>query len=127
MLLYAVRRAIGIVRAAPSKLFMVLTPRGWSRFFGLTREKREKSPEEISRLVALKQAQREEFKSDAWQHEGGISRRRYNAYEDYVAHQSEKLEQIGGEAFVNPEKAVKMFRRRFELIAELPPKASVIC
>ena len=127
MLLYAVRRAIGILRSDPSKLFMALAPRGWSRFLGLTREKREKSPDDIARLEVRKQAQRTEFQSEAWQHEGGVSRRRYNTYEDYVAHQSEKLEQIGGEAFVNPEKAVRMFRRRFELISELPPKASVIC
>ena len=78
-------------------------------------------------IEARTQAQRVEFQSEAWQHQGGISRRRYNSYDDYVAHQSEKLEQIGGEAFVNPEKAVKMFRRRFELITELPPKASILC
>lgn len=106
---------------------MALTPAGWSRFFSLMRERAGKSPEAVSRIQAMEQAKREEFRSEAWQHEGGIARRRYGAYRDYVAHQSEKLEQIGGEAFVNPEKAVKMFCRRFELIAELPPKASILC
>jgi len=106
---------------------MALTPAGWSRFFSLIREGAGKSPEAVARIRATEQAKRAEFQSEAWQHEGGISRRRYSTYNHYVTHQSEKLEQIGGEAFVNPEKTVRMFRRRFELIVELPPNASVLC
>lgn len=126
MLLHAVHRAVGIVRSSPSKLFMVLTPTGWSRFFGLTREKL-KSPEDIARLEARKQTQRAEFHSDAWQHKDGISVRRYGAYEEYVVHQADKLDEIGGEAFVSSQKAVNMFRRRIELVAELPSNSSVLC
>ena len=126
-LLYVFRRAIGIVRANPSKLFMALTPTGWNLFLGLTGEKVVKNPEAIARIEARKQAQRAEFQSEAWQHEGGISRRRYGTYDDYVVHQADKLDSLGGEAFVNSQKAVRMFRRRLELIAELPPKTSVLC
>lgn len=127
MLLHAVRRAAGIIRQKPFKLFMALTPTGWQRFVGLTREKSQKDPAALARAEAQILTKRAEFKSDAWRHEGGISGRRYATYDDYVAHQKEKLNHLGGEAFVNPEKAVNMFRRRFELIEELPKNVSVLC
>ena len=127
VLLYSVWRAIRILCSNPSKLFLVLTPKGWSRFWSLTREVQGKSPEAIARVEARKQAQREEFQSDAWQHRGGISVRRYNSYNEYVHHQAEKLDTLGGEAFVNSQKAVNMFRRRFELITELNNHSSVLC
>lgn len=127
MFLQAVRRAAGIVRQKPSKLLLALTPTGWQRFVGLTRERPKKDPAALARAEAQTLAKRAEFQSDAWQHEGGISSRRYATYNDYVLHQQEKLNNLGGEAFVNPEKAVNMFRRRFELIVELPKNASVLC
>lgn len=57
-------RAIGIVSSNPSKLFMALTPGGWQKFMGLTRENK-KGPEYIARLEARTQAQRAEFQSEA--------------------------------------------------------------
>jgi SAM-dependent methyltransferase len=107
---------------------MALTPRGWQQFAGLTRERAAgKDPAALARVEAQIQAKRAEFRSEAWRHEGGISRRAYGTYDDYVAHQKEKLDNIGGEAFVNPAKAVNMFWRRFELVAELPRDASILC
>lgn len=128
MLMHAIRRSIGIIRSNPSKFFMALTPTGWRRFAGLTRERTAgKDPAALARVETQILAKRAEFQSEAWQHGGGISRRNYDTYDDYVAHQKEKLNNIGGEAFVNPEKAVNMFRRRFELVSELPKNASVLC
>jgi len=37
------------------------------------------------------------------------------------------LDGLGGEAFANSEKAVQRFRRRFELIDQLPPHGSILC
>jgi SAM-dependent methyltransferase len=128
MLLHAIRRSFGIVCTNPSKLFMVLTPTGWKRFAGLTKERvHKKDPATLARLEAIQQAKRIEFQSDAWKHDEGVSVRQYESYEKYIAHQKDKLDSLDGKAFVNPEKAVNMFRRRFELVSGLPSGSSVLC
>lgn len=127
MSIHAIKRAIGIIRSNPAKLLLMFTPTGWKKFYGLRREKVANDPVARAKFEALVLEKKGEFKSAAWRHKGGISQRNYSSYEEYVAHQKEKLDQIGGEAFVNSEKAINMFRRRFELVAELPKNASVIC
>lgn len=127
MLTHAIQRAIGIIRLNPTKLLLMFTLTGWKKFVGLRREKAANDPVARAKFEALVLKKKSEFKSAAWRHEGVISQRNYSSYEEYVAHQKEKLDQIGGEAFVNPEKAVNRFRRRLELVAELPKNASVIC
>lgn len=126
MILHAVRRAAGIIREHPSKLLMSLTPTGWNRFWGLTKE-RAPSPEMFAMRAAQMEAKRAEFEGEGWRHEGAISVRRYATYDEYTRHQKEKLDGLVGKAYKNPEKAVRMFRRRFELIDELPQHASVLC
>jgi hypothetical protein len=107
---HAARRAIAIVLSNPSKLFMALTPAGWQKFANLTKENfLEKDPAALARVEAQIQAKRIEFRSEAWRHEGGISSRNYATYEDYVLHQAEKLEQIGGKPLLIQRRPSKCF------------------
>lgn len=126
MLTYAVRRAARIVSENPSKLLKVFTPTGWKQFWDLTKE-----PERQARRKAAHTAQMEknkrEFDSGAWRHEGEISVRNYATYDEYIEHQKEKLDSLNDNAYKNPEKAVQRFRRRFELVADLPRHASILC
>lgn len=123
---HAMSRSCSILSRSPSKIFMMFTPKGWRRFLGLFREPAASSAK-LEAYAARQKAQWEDFQSDNWNHDGAISKRRYAGYDDYVAHQIDKLESLGGEAFVNSEKAVQRFRRRFELIDQLPPHGSVLC
>lgn len=105
---------------------MVLTSKGWRQFFSLFKDPTP-SAEKLAAFAARMKAQREEFQSDNWGHDGTISKRRYADYDEYTAHQVDKLDSLGGEAFVNAEKAVRLFRKRFELIDQLTPHGSVLC
>jgi SAM-dependent methyltransferase len=127
MFAYAVRRAFDIVGKHPAKALKALTPTGWRRFRSLMKERRPDSPEMLAAHAAKMAANRTEFESDAWRHDGPLSVRRYATYDDYLEHQREKLDSLGGVAYKNPDKAVQMFRRRFELIGAMPRSASVIC
>jgi SAM-dependent methyltransferase len=123
---HAMSRSWSILSRSPSKFFMVLTPKGWRRFRGLFKEPAASSAKQAAYTARLK-AQREDFKSDTWSHDGAVSKRRYADYDDYIAHQVDKLDSLGGKAFANPEKAVQRFRRRFEIIDQLLPHGSVLC
>ncbi len=122
MFLHAVGRAACIIRERPSKLLTVLTPTGWRRFSGLMKERRP-LPEKTAAHAARMATKRAEFESELWQHEGGLSVRRYDSYDDYVAHQSDKLNQIDNRPYAKPDKIIQMFRRRFELVTEMPQRA----
>lgn len=124
MLGYAIRRASEIVRENPRKLLYLFSPHGWRQFMALTRERRA----DTGKIVAQRNEQhRVGFESEAWKHGGTISARVYASREEYVAHQREKLDQKQGQTFLSREKAIRRFRRRFELIDGLPRHASIIC
>jgi len=107
---------------------MALTPAGWRKFAGLTKERIARTdPEALAQLEARTQAKRAEFQSGAWRHGAGVSVRQYGTYDEYVNHQRDKLDGLKGQAFGNSDKAVNMFRRRLELATQLKPHASVIC
>ena len=122
---YQFRRALQIVGANPAKLLRILSTEGWRNFFSLRNER--KSPERIAAYHARKQMQQSAFQTEAWKHEGAVSQRQYGTYDEYVAHQKAKLDDLGGEAFINPDKATGMFRRRFELVSGLSDGAKVLC
>jgi len=105
---------------------MMFTPKGWGRFAGLLKEPAAASAK-LAAYTARQKAQREDFQSDNWTHDGAVSKRQYAGYDDYVAHQIDKLDGLGGEAFANSEKTVQRFRQRFELIDQLPSHGSVLC
>jgi SAM-dependent methyltransferase len=68
-----------------------------------------------------------DFASGNWRHTTGLSTRTYESYAQYVAHQKSKLHEIGGEAFVDPRKAVEMFRKRFSGLSRLRENATILC
>ena len=105
---------------------MVFTLKGWRRLLGLLKEPAASSAKLAAYAARLK-AQRKDFQSDAWSHDRTVSKRLYANYDEYVAHQVDKLDNLGGEAFANSEKAVQRFRQRFEIIDHLPPHGSVLC
>jgi SAM-dependent methyltransferase len=81
-------------------------------------------------VAAMRAAQREarikRFKEgEDWQH-GTISLRHYPSYEDYVSHQTSKLERIRDDLEATAEGRIARFCRRFELL-DLRPASSVLC
>jgi SAM-dependent methyltransferase len=130
-LLYAVKRSIDLGRRAPAKFLNLVKPSGWRSFLALMQEgaaARRKAALPKEERQRLRQERRQRgFASDAWQHDQDISVRRYNSYEDYVAHQRSKLANVEHLLVETGEERVAKFRRRFELLTELPPHASVLC
>jgi len=131
MLLYALRRSVELGRRSPVKLFKAFTLDGWRSFGMLIREgqrlgkKSKLSKQERARL--REERRRGKFKSERWSHEGDLSRRRYDSYEDYVRHQKSKLEKLEHILVDEHDPRVGGFRKRFELLVELAPHASVLC
>lgn len=128
MLKHMMKRFFGIVWANPAKIFKIFSITGWRNFLNLRNEKIVKTdPLTIALQEAEQDRKRADFNSDAWTHEDGFSVRQYDSYETYVAHQVDKLDNLNGQAFVKPEKAVRMFQRRFELVSDLLVPSSVLC
>lgn len=128
MLLHAIRRSVGIISNNPKKILMIFTFSGWKSFFGLRKERIHKNDQaSILQREFEKKNRLEAFESDAWVHTDVVSVRQYESYDSYISHQKDKLDGLHGRAFANPEKAVNMFRRRFELIDMLPKNSAVLC
>ena len=93
----------------------------WPRTLRVLRRRRKDA---VARRAEA--AKRVEFAGPRWSHDGPVSLRIHESYESYLAVQREKLELIGGEAFVDPNKAVAMFLRRFKTIDSIPPGARIL-
>jgi hypothetical protein len=128
MFLHAIRRSVDIISKNPRKFLMIFTVAGWKSFFGLRKERIHKNDQAtILQREFEKKNRLAAFESDAWAHTEVVSVRQYESYETYISHQRDKLDGLHGRAFANPEKAVNMFRRRFELIDMLPKHSAVLC
>src|SRR4051812_7406462 len=130
-LLYAVQRSIELGRREPAKLLKLFKPSGWRSFVALMQEglvARRKAALPKEERQRLRQERRQRgFASEVWQHDQDISVRRYQSYDDYLAHQKSKLANIEHLLVESSEQRVARFRQRFELLTELPPHASVLC
>jgi SAM-dependent methyltransferase len=80
------------------------------------------------------EVRRKHFEHEGWtgEHEGGLRRRDYADYDEYVLHQQQKLEEIlkigGGFSNASVSRARVRFYRRFRhLVGLVPPEAVVVC
>lgn len=81
-----------------------------------------------ARKKAKKQRAREEkFRSSLWTSEGEEARRRYESYDDYLEHQSTKLERIRERVERKEEQRFKGFRERFASSPALTECRTVLC
>jgi SAM-dependent methyltransferase len=67
------------------------------------------------------------FESDRWQHDEAGSRRQYASYDEYVAHQSGKFEEILPRLRETEDDDFAEFRRRFESCPQLLAARNVLC
>jgi SAM-dependent methyltransferase len=67
------------------------------------------------------------FESDRWQHDEAGSRRRYASYDDYVDHQSAKLEDILPRLLETEDEDFAEFKRRFASCPQLRAARTVLC
>lgn len=72
-------------------------------------------------------ARKEKFESGCWQKDKGIAKRQYGSYEEYLEHQSAKLDKIAHRLRETWDEDQAEFRRRFELCEELAGMNSVLC
>lgn len=127
-LIYTFKRAQEIVLEKPEKLLLIFHPFVlWKKVNGLLSEGKKGKTMTKTEYLARLEAKKRDFASEKWHRTTGLSTRTYENYEQYVAHQKSKLLEIGGEAFVDPQKAVDQFRRRFSGIGRLRENATVLC
>jgi SAM-dependent methyltransferase len=85
-------------------------------------------PRALERKRADKRrAKRERFASDAWNRDGMFAQRRYASYEDYVSHQTSKLDSIIDRLRETDVAEFQEFRERFASCPALQGVASVLC
>ncbi len=86
-------------------------------------------PEARRRKHAAKRERREEVFQDEtrWTQGDGLARRNYDSYEDYLRHQSAKLDEIGDRLRRREDQDLAAFRDRFAQCAELKEARSVLC
>jgi SAM-dependent methyltransferase len=77
--------------------------------------------------ASAKQKRRQAFFGQQWQHEGTLSRRRYDSYDSYVQHQRAKLDKVAGELQDGWDGIVDGFKRRLRLAGELGGRGTVLC
>ncbi len=81
-----------------------------------------------ARKLRDKAAAREQaFRSDRWQEEQAVARRRYADYEEYLAHQSSKLERIEDRLEETEAEDLAEFERRFSGCTPLREARNVLC
>jgi len=73
------------------------------------------------------QARKEKFESGRWQKNQGMAKRQYGSYDEYLAHQSAKLDKIAHRLRETRDEDQAEFRRRFELCEELAGLSPVLC
>lgn len=62
-----------------------------------------------------------------WSEQGGLKKRAYDNYEDYVRHQTEKFHKTANYREITKDEHYTKFRQRFEQCAELNDKHTVLC
>jgi len=67
------------------------------------------------------------FESKVWNRDQDLAQRHYDTYEDYVSHQTGKLDKITHRLRETEGEDVAEFRRRFETCGPLPEARSVLC
>jgi SAM-dependent methyltransferase len=67
------------------------------------------------------------FESEVWDRDGALAQRKYSSYDDYVNHQSAKLDKIVGRLRETEAEDFAEFRKRFEGCAALSEARSVLC
>lgn len=72
-------------------------------------------------------AKRERFESARWEREGDLARRRYASYDEYVAHQSSKLDGIVDRLRENQDAELEEFVARFQACPALAGARTVLC
>jgi len=84
--------------------------------------------EERKRKRAEKEKRRQQkFHSERWYRDERLARRHYDSYEDYVRHQSAKLERVRHRLKETEAEDFREFQRRFSLCDPLKPSRSVLC
>ncbi len=84
---------------------------------------RHKERKRASRMKAREKV----FQSDTWQRETEVAHRKYANYEEYVAHQSGKLDRIGDRLRNREDEDRAKFVERFEACPALADARVVIC
>lgn len=85
-------------------------------------------PEALERKRADKRrAKRERFESGAWNRDGMFAQRQYASYEDYLAHQTSKLDHIIDRLHETDDAEFQEFRERFAACGALREAKSVLC
>ncbi len=92
----------------------------WLRYGSKKEAKKHRRAEKEKR-------RREKFQSERWHRDERLARRHYDSYEDYVRHQSAKLEQIFHRLKETEREDFEEFRRRFSLCGALADSRSVLC
>lgn len=125
MLLDAIKAALGAIWNQPGKVGKVFTREGVQTFVRMV----NRPPKTAAYAAKIAAERRLSFEQGNWNHAPGVSQRRYENYESYVAHQKSKLEDFfkQGIEFGRSDRWLEMFRRRFELVAELRKPATVLC
>ena len=77
--------------------------------------------------AAKEQARVGKFESGRWEKNQGMAKRQYGSYEEYLEHQSAKLDKISHRLRETLDEDQAEFRRRFELCQELAGLNSVLC
>ena len=119
-------RALKLISERPSRLLKIFTHDVWRQLVGLRLEGME-SPEAAARAEERRLANSAAFRGEQWRHEGELSRRVYGSFEEYRRHQAGKLTQLGGEAWIYPERTISMFKRRFDGVPAFRNGARVLC
>ena len=77
--------------------------------------------------AARMEVRRQVLASEAWERGSDMAQRKYDSYEDYVAHQSSKLDKIIHRLEENKDADLDNFVERFENCAALKEAKSVLC
>jgi len=125
MLIDAIKTTLGALARQPHKFGKIFTRAGFQTFMQMVR----RQPKTAAYAAKIAAERRLSFEQGNWNHAQGVSQRRYESYESYVAHQKSKLEDFfkDGINFDRSDRWLDMFRRRFELVGELRKPATVLC
>ena len=77
--------------------------------------------------AAKSKARDAKFDSKLWQKNDGLAKRQYDSYEDYLDHQSSKLDRVKHRLDETYADDLAEFRRRFSLCCELKGRRSILC